>query len=204
MPDGLCDLPQGWTWVTLGEVCEVVRSQVDPKLSPHDKLNYLSIENVESNSGELVKFKPTMGSEIKSTKIAFSTKDILYSKLRPNLNKVHLPRFDGVSATDLIPLRPLGGLPREYLAYYLRTRYVVEYSTQRMRGIQLPRIPVDDLLNLPVPLGPLNEQRRIVAVIDRSTKILRHARSALNQVPRILGDFRQSVLAKAFRGTDAT
>jgi len=193
-------IPSGWEWATLGDICQIVRTQIDPRLRSKDKFNYLSIENIESNSGELVDFTPTLGQKIRSPKIAFTTSDVLYSKLRPYLNKVHLPSFDGVSATDLIPIRPLGEIPREYVACFLRTRYVVEYANQKTRGIQLPRIPVDEVLNLPVPVSPLPEQERIVAKLGSSLKSIRIARKALVKVPSLLKVLRRSILAKAFRG----
>ncbi len=193
-------VPGSWEWTSLGEIAEIVRSQVDPQKEPNASFNYLSIENVESNSGNLVNFAPSTGQKIKSAKIAFTTRDILYSKLRPYLNKVHLPTFDGISATDLIPIRPIGEISREYVAYFLRTRFVVQYANQRMRGIQLPRIAVEDLLKLPVPLPPFAEQSRIVLKIESMTESIRAAKRALATVKPMIVRFRQSVLAKAFRG----
>ncbi len=193
-------IPQSWEWIRLGDIAEIVRQQVDPRQKPETSFNYLSIENVESNSGELVNFEPTKGGKIKSSKIAFTTHDILYSKLRPYLNKVHLPTFAGISATDLIPIRPLGGIPREYIAYFLRSRLVVDYANQRMRGIQLPRVPVEDLLDLQIPLAPSDEQKRIVERIESLIQSIRVSKKSLARVKPLTERFRQSVLAKAFRG----
>jgi len=193
-------LPLRWEWARLGDICEIRREQVNPQDKQNEKFNYLSIENIESNSGDLVNFAPTVGKDIKSSKLVFTSKDILYSKLRPYLNKVHVPTFDGVSATDLIPIRPLGGIPREYIAYFLRARRTVDYANQKMRGIQLPRLPVDELLVLPLPVAPLPEQERIVTKLKSMFRQSKIAKSALNKVPPLLRKFRQSVLAAAFRG----
>jgi len=193
-------LPPKWEWATLGDICEVRRDQVNPQEKPNEKLNYLSIENIESNSGDLVNFVPTIGRDIKSPKLVFTTKDVLYSKLRPYLNKVHVPTFDGISATDLIPIRPLGGIPREYIAYFLRARQTVDYANYKIRGIQLPRLPVDELLALPVPVAPLPEQGRIITKLQSLFREIKIAKSALDKVPPLLRRFRQSVLAAAFRG----
>lgn len=193
-------LPNSWMWARLGDVADPVREHITPTYQPEREFNYLSIENVESNTGRLVGFHPTPGKDIKSAKFIFSTKDVLYSKLRPYLNKVHIPSFDGVSATDLLPLRPREGVSREYLAYFLRTRDVVEYANQRTRGIQLPRVTVDDLLSLRVPVPPSREQERIVARINQLFVKLQVARESLQKVPLLMQQFRQSLLEKAFRG----
>jgi type I restriction enzyme, S subunit len=193
------DVPIGWDWASLREIGDVVRHQVIPSTQPRRLFNYLSIENVESNTGRLVNFSPTPGNEIRSPKLAFTTQDVLYSRLRPYLNKVHLPTFEGISATDLLPIRPRAGISREFLAYFLRTQGVVEYAKQRMRGIQLPRLTVDDLGALSVPVPPSAEQERIATKLGQLCRELDLARSALQKVPPTMKKFHQSVLAMAFR-----
>lgn len=193
-------LPTDWAWTTLGEIADVVREHIVPEEHPKTKFNYLSIENVESNTGNLVRFSPTLGRDIRSAKIIFTSKDILYSKLRPYLNKVHLPTFDGISATDLVPIRPRDGISREYIAYFLRTRKVVEYANQRMRGIQLPRLPVRDILSLEIPLAPLAEQERIVSKVEGLLQDLKTARQALQKIPALMEQFRASVIVTLLRG----
>ena len=141
---------------------------------------------------------PTPGEAIRSAKLVFTTQDVLYSKLRPYLNKVHLPTFEGISATDLLPLRPRQGISREYVAFYLRTPHVVEYAKQRMRGIQLPRLTVGDLLALTIPVAPTEEQLRIVSRINELIARLHSARQALQRVPAIMKRFRQSTLSEIF------
>lgn len=194
------DLPTNWTWTTIGSVSHVEKSHIVPKDHPNTEFNYLSIENVESGTGNLVNFKPTKGKNIGSSKLKFTTNDILYSKLRPYLNKVHIPMFSGISATDLIPIRPENGVRREYLAYYLRTQKIVEYLNSIVHGIQLPRVSVDDLLITKIPFPPLNEQKRIVSKIEELVKENKSACEALDKIPQIMKKFRQSVLAAAFRG----
>lgn len=193
-------LPKGWEWANLADIADVVRHQVNPSTQPEKPFNYLSIENIESNTGRLVGFSPTLGREIHSSKLAFTTQDVLYSKLRPYLNKILLPTFDGVSATDLVPIRPKPGVSRAFLAYFLRTQGVVEYAKQRMRGIQLPRLTVEDLESITIPLPPSAEQERIVEKTSQLFQELDAARQALQSVPTIMKKFRRSLLVKAFTG----
>jgi type I restriction enzyme, S subunit len=194
------EIPGSWTWTSIGEIAQVIRQQIDPSEAPNSEFNYLSIENIESNTGELVRFQRTKGKDIGSAKIKFTIRDVLYSKLRPYLNKVHLPLFDGISATDLIPLRPDERIKREYLAYYLRTRAIVEYLNGKVHGIQLPRVPVVDILNVAIPLPPKDEQERIVLKIEELFAQRKSALDSLSDVAPILKKFRQVVLTKAFTG----
>lgn len=91
----LNELPQGWRWVKLGDVCIQDRKMInqDSELS---NLAYIGLEHIESNSGKILK---NPQEEIKdqgiSTTFYFNETHILYGKLRPYLNKVALPDFEG-------------------------------------------------------------------------------------------------------------
>ena len=90
--------------------------------------------------------------------------------------------------TDLIP----------YVFYYLLN------SRENLRNIgkggAQPNISQTVLKNYSIPLPPLKEQHRIVTKIETLTTHSRKAREALDAIPTLLDQFRQSVLAAAFRG----
>ncbi len=87
-----------------------------------------------------------------------------------------------------------------FLLHWLSQPAVAEYATQNASGINLPRISYQKLAELEVKLPPLPEQRRIVARIEELQSRTRRAREALEGVPVLLEQLRQSVLASAFRG----
>lgn len=192
-------LPQGWIMCTLADVVDVRKHSIDPCEYPDTMFNYLSIGNVESETGNIVSFTGTLGKNIRSPKL-ITKEDVLYSKLRPNLNKVSLPDFDGISASDLIPLTPKEGIERKYLGYFLRRQQTVQYACDRIMGIQLPRISIKDLLAIPFPLAPSKEQRRIVNAIEASFAETKTVRDSLNLVSTSLQFFRNSILVLAFKG----
>lgn len=194
------EIPQNWVWTTISEIAHIEREHIDPRERPNEAFNYLSIENIKPQTGELINFRPTTGKDIGSTKIKFTTKDVLYSKLRPYLNKVHIPSFDGISATDLIPIRPEHGVKREYLAYYLRMQRTVERLNGRVHGIQLPRVSIDDILSTPIPLPPENEQSRIISKIDNLFPEAKSAKRTAEEIPVLLSKLKQSLFDSASDG----
>ena len=104
--------------VKLGEIFEKVNENINPQ-ELDGKVIYIGLENIESNTGKLVGEVETTYKEIKSAKTRFKKGDILYGKLRPNLNKVYFANFDGVCSTDIMVLRSINGVsnPRFYLDY---------------------------------------------------------------------------------------
>lgn len=126
----------------------------------------LSLDNIESHTGKIVEKKSCQVNELGSAKCVFDHRHVLYSKLRPYLNKVVLPDANGVGTSELIPLLPESRVDREFLAYYLRSPFFVDFANKNTRGANLPRISMNDFWAHCVPFPEaLIEQKRIVSRI---------------------------------------
>lgn len=194
-------LPDGWEWRELAQVVEIGSEQVNPFRFPDDLFNYLALENIEQGSGKVIDFTPTPGKNIKSNKFKFTSKHVLYGKLRPYLRKAFAPDFEGVSATDLLPLLPdENNLDRKFLVWWLLSPQVLEYVVGKQAGVKMPRLRSNDLAQMPIPIPVLTEQQRIVTKIESLFEQSRAARTALTRVPVLMSQFRRAVLASAFRG----
>jgi len=177
------ELPEAWEWRELHEVATVDSRQINPSDTPDNLFNYVGLENIESGTDELANFRPTSGSTIRSNKNRFDPRHILYGKLRPYLNKVHLPAFEGVCSTDILPLLPKPEMAsREYLGNYLRTPTVVEYTRSKMDGAKMPRLRTPDLQALLIPIAPRVEQVRIVARIEAQISRVESIRKTLHEL----------------------
>ncbi|RCJ40963.1 hypothetical protein A6770_36825 [Nostoc minutum NIES-26] len=67
-------------------------------------------------------------------------------------------------------------------------------------GTAIKNFHLVDFKQLKLPIAPLNEQRRIVAKIEALKARSQRVKDALEDIPQLLDQFRQSVLAAAFRG----
>lgn len=107
--------------------------------------------------------------------------------MRPYLNKVWLADFDGAASTEFFPLIPNGVTP-EYLIAYLRLTQVVKVMTLLMTGNTLPRVQLEDVLSLPVPIPPRPVQDHIASTASsiraEDRKLKADAISALNAAKR--------------------
>jgi type I restriction enzyme S subunit len=161
-----------WPTKPLGEVLEVSRERIEPTAHPQTSFNYVGLENIESHTGKLLPYQPTPGVKIKSTKNVFRCHDILYGKLRPYLNKVHLANEAGICSTDIYVLRTRHGkIQPSFAAYYLRSASVLGVVSNAMAGANLPRIGQQVLLDISVPVPPLEEQERIVKLLDEADEL---------------------------------
>lgn len=152
-----------WKYLPLGEVAP---AQSLP-MPPTDAVVWnLSLEDIEGVTGRVLARQTCRVGELGSAKCVFDERHVLYSKLRPYLNKVVVPDSVGVGTSELIPLRPIDLLDREFLAFYLRSPAFLDFASANTRGANLPRIAMTELWTHRVPVPPtLAEQRRIAARI---------------------------------------
>jgi type I restriction enzyme S subunit len=190
------DMPEGWVTTTLRSVVLPSKAKVEPSEQP--AAPYLSLEHIEQDTGRIVGCGK--GADVTSTKAVFRAGDVLYGKLRPYLNKVCIPDFDGICSTDILVFPQTVHLDSRYVMRFLMQRHIVEYANHHSAGVQLPRVSFDKLGELEFPLPPFAEQKRIVAKVEALLARVDAARERLAKVPTLLKRFRQSILAAACSG----
>jgi type I restriction enzyme S subunit len=176
------ELPAGWKWQKLGDICDQGRQMIDPSSDRAKRLPYLSLEHIESHTGRISRDPlEKVEDEGKSTTFLFDSRHVLYGKLRPYLNKVALPEFKGRCTTEAIPLIPRDNTDRLFLAWLLRREETVAAAMAEKTGSRMPRANMDDLLKLEVPTPPLPEQKRIAAILTNQMAAVEKARTAAEE-----------------------
>ena len=150
-----------WRVARLGEVCNFEKEQ-----DIHTDLPYVGLENIESGTGRFL--GTTNAVCVKSSTFRFSPEHVLYRRLRPYLNKVLLPDFEGHCSTEIFPIRPDPAVSREYLFHWLSMDATVKSIDATSTGARMPRANMNAVLGFQIPVPPLAEQRRIVAILDEA------------------------------------
>jgi len=170
-----------WPTVPLGDVLRVSGEKIEPAAQPSDVFNYVGLEHIEGHTGNLLPRQSATGAELLSTKNVFRAGQILYGKLRPYLNKVHLADSGGICSTDILVLdADRQRLSAAFATLYLRTPIVLSATANLTAGANLPRIDAKAFLGIPIPIPPLAEQDRIVRLLDEAAA-LRRLRTQANE-----------------------
>jgi type I restriction enzyme S subunit len=171
--------------VKLQEVCSQDRQTI--KAGEHNDLRYIGLETIEADSGRFIEGELSKTPETpKANSFRFGKQHVLYGKLRPYLNKVALPDFEGKCSTEIIPLLPKNGIDRAYLAYFLRCSQIVSQITAKTAGSRMPRADMDFVLSLDIPLPSPNEQRCLVDILSRAEGIVRLRREAQKKTQELI------------------
>ena len=194
-------LPAGWKLRCLCDLCTYDRKTVTPSNPLAQTLAYIGLENVESNSGRIMlNTGDSSSGQVKGNSYRFDARHVLYSKLRPYLNKVVLPEFSGRCSTELIPLLP-GPIDREYLAWYLRRPETVYYAMRSKTGSRMPRTDMKAFMQMPVLLPPLTEQKRIAALLNQQMAYVETVRMSAREQLDAINALPAALLRRAFAGT---
>jgi len=161
------EIQESWVWCRLGEITDYGSS---PKAEPSDLKDdtwVLDLEDIEkATSNLLCKIRFNERNSL-STKSVFKAGDVLYSKLRPYLDKVIVADEDGVCTTEILPLKCYAGLNPYYFQYSLKRIDFLKYANSVTKGMKMPRLGTKEGQLALIPLPPLSEQKRIVEEIEK-------------------------------------
>ena len=165
-------ISEEWASVKLGDLFDVATDLIDPQ-SKNGYVNYVGLENVESNSGKIIGQIECEYQSIKSAKRVFSKGDILFGKLRPALNKVTYAQFDGICSTDIIVLRAKNkDIIPEFYSILLRNSGFNKMVLNGCSGGQLPRVDIEYLLDLPIQQVPNEEQYKLLEQVKGEQQMI--------------------------------
>ena len=152
-----------WKTKRLGDIC-----RIDKKKYNGSHLAYVGLEDIESNTGAFLgSQKPK---SVKSSTFEFTSKHLLYGRLRPYLNKAMLPDFHGHCSSEIFPICVSSELDRSFLFYWLTHIPTVNKINDTCTGTRMPRANIKEVLKISLFVPPLEEQKRIVEILDEAFK----------------------------------
>ncbi|KTF41122.1 restriction endonuclease subunit S [Xanthomonas translucens] len=160
-------LPKDWRRLPFGDVASIGSGQVNPKNEPYASMLHIGPENIESGSGRILSPKKCSELGLISGKYEFDENAVVYSKIRPNLNKVCHPGFRGVCSADAYPIWPNSKkLIPEYLKHYMLGSDFIKRAVACSMRTGMPKVNREDLDLIPISIPPLDEQRRISHILS--------------------------------------
>jgi type I restriction enzyme, S subunit len=173
-------------WVELSEIVDVVTGLVDPREEPYASLPHVAPDVIQRDTGYLMPTKTAAELGVTSGKYYFQQGDILYSKIRPALNKVTVAPFAGTCSADMYVLRPAEDVDKRYLLRCLLTTNLVMQAERLSNRTGIPKLNRDQLKTLTVPLPALPMQHRIANVLDQVDTLRAARRSSLASLSELV------------------
>ena len=157
-----------YTMEDIGEVVELTEKR-DPRLSPSDSFQYVSIASVCNRQFQITAPKTVLGSEAPSrARKVIREHDVLFATTRPYLKSiatVSQDMDDQICSTGFCVLRAGKRILPEWLFYWVTSEEMIRQIKPLMRGANYPAISDKDVRSAKIPVPQLKEQQRIVGKI---------------------------------------
>ena len=194
------DLPSGWEWKTLGDVCEILSDLINPTEEKYLNMYHVGGANIESETGRIIDLKTSEEEGLTSGKFVFDDSVVLYNKIRPYLKKVARPNFAGICSADMYPLSPKNGMLKDFLYYILIASDFTDYAIKHSDRAGMPKLNRKALFVYEFPLPPLSVQKEIVARLDKLSENVKRLEANYKQIIANCDELKKSILKKTFEG----
>jgi type I restriction enzyme S subunit len=197
----LAALPNKWTWVKLGDVCKTTSGGTPSRKNAA----YFTGDIPWVKSGELsdgiiasVEERITEEAVANSSAKLFPTGTLLIALYGATAGKLGILKEDATTNQAVCAIFPPKNLDTKYLFWYLR--FVRSGLVAQAIGGAQPNISQGILRALPIPVAPLDQQKSIVAEIEKQFSCLDEAIASLKRVKANLKRYKAAVLKAAVEG----
>ena len=191
----MTELPTGWVSGPLSDFVAPRGEKVSPADFPD--LPFIGMDHVEAHTTRIVGSVPSR--QMKSATSRFSKDNVLYGRLRPYLNKVAQPKFNGLASGEFIVFEGHELIDPGFLRYRLHAQDFVSFASHLNEGDR-PRVSFDQIGSFHVLVPPPEEQRRIAGKVEALFDEIDKGVETLRDAKRTIELYRQSLLKSAFEG----
>lgn len=161
--------PPGWRLSTFGREMLVRGGLVDPRDPVWSGTVLIAPNHIESGTGRVLARETAAEQGADSGKYAVRAGDLIYSKIRPALNKVAVATEDCLCSADMYPVVPAKEADVRFCQYYMLADPFLTYAALAADRVKMPKVNREELSGAPWLVPALAEQRRIADYLDRET-----------------------------------
>lgn len=181
--------------VALEEAITPRSDRISPQEMPDAE--FIGMEHVEPHTSRIVATVPA--STMTSSAARFSVGNVLYGRMRPYLNKVVAPTFNGLASAEFIVFPQSDAIDTQFLLRRLTANDFMEFACRQYEGDR-PRVKFDQLGKFDLRLPPRAEQTRIITKLEELLSDLDAGVAELKAAQKKLVQYRQSLLKAAVEG----
>ena len=185
-------LPKSWEWVRFFTINTVKSELVSAKDYPLE--NQIAPDSIEKGSGRLLLHRTVEEFGATGPNNRFHKGQILYSKIRPSLNKAVIAPYEGLCSADMYPIQTFVDL--KFMLKVILSEVFLEQVRQAENRVKMPKLNLESLSIFQIPLPPLAEQHRIVAKIDRLMELCDRLEASIEATKLKQSDLLNAVMSR--------
>lgn len=196
----LGEIPEHWAIKQL-KYCAIIRSgQVDPRIEKYRYMLLIAPNHIESKTGRLLYTETAEEQGAESGKYTFKNRDILYSKIRPHLQKACLARGEGLCSADIYAIKTTDEIIPEFFLHFILTDRFTSYTVERSMRVAMPKINRDDLTKSFIAFPEKEEQKQIAEYIQQEAAMIDGMVSRIEREIDLIQEYRTALISEVVTG----
>lgn len=196
----LDQVPENWVESHFGLEMMINGGLVDPSDEPWLDMILIAPNHVESDTGRIVQYETATEQGADSGKYLVRKGQLIYSKIRPALNKVTVADRDCLCSADMYGLTSRKRDNHRYLMYFMLSRPFHSFASVTSARVKMPKINREELGSAPWPRPPQEEQHQIVEYLDTATSRIDTVISAAERHIELARERRAALITAAVTG----
>lgn len=166
-------IPSAWIKSPFSQLGVISSGLVDPKEQPYFEMQHIGPDNIEKDTGHILETQSAAVLGLISGKFYFDSDSIVYSKIRPNLNKVCAPHFEGICSADCYSIKPTDKIDKAYLLNLMLGYSFYKRAVECSMRTGMPKINQDDLNTIAMCYPKsIDEQKKIAEILTTQDKVI--------------------------------
>ena len=201
------DIPDSWEWIRLGNICEPIRYGFTSSAKDNGNSKLVRITDIQNNNVNWNNVPFCDVPKVKLKDLQLKTNDILIARTGGTVGKSFVVKNISevaVFASYLIRIRLIDNELIDFVKYFLDSPYYWQMISLKQSGTGQPNVNATKLSEILIPIPPLEEQKRIVAKIEKLMPLVDEYAESYNRLQKINNEFedklKQSVLQYAMEG----
>ena len=201
------DIPDSWEWIRLGNICEPIRYGFTSSAKDNGNSKLVRITDIQNNNVNWNNVPFCDVPTVKLKDLQLKTNDILIARTGGTVGKSFVVKNISevaVFASYLIRIRLIDNELIDFVKYFLDSPYYWQMISLKQSGTGQPNVNATKLSEILIPIPPIEEQKRIVAKIEKLMPLVDEYAESYNRLQKIDNEFedklKQSVLQYAMEG----
>jgi type I restriction enzyme, S subunit len=196
----LGQVPEGWEVLRFKDRCSIVGGQVDPTSGEYQDMTLIAPDHIEKDSGKIIKFESAKEQGAISGKYYYEAGCVLYSKIRPELNKVCIAETSGLCSADMYAITTDEHMDYRFLYYVMLSKYFYQFAVLESMRVAMPKVNRESLSVLPMVVPPLTEQLEIIDYLTQTTLKIDCLKQVTADTITRLEEYRTALITAAVTG----